>query len=196
MNGSPAPDGEDRLFTAQLALRPLVSADAGAIAAYLSDWDVVKQTVTVPYPYDERSALTWIARVGRRHEEGRQYAFAITRRVDDAMVGVSSLTLIPSPPISGPKSSSEGVFFGEIGYWLGRPHWGQGYGTEAVEAITALGLETLGLRRIEAILFKDNPNSKRVLEKCGYELKRAETRRYPDRGGKRKVLLYAARQQN
>lgn len=174
-------DVDPRLFTPQLVLRPMAPRDAGAMARHLSEWDIVKQTATVPFPYDERSALTWIARVGRRHAEGREYAFAITRAGDDELIGAISLGL-SNDPVSGRV--------GEIGYWLGLAHWGRGFASEAVGAVTALGLEDLGLNAIEAVVFKENKNSRRVLERCGYRFLHAEIRRYPDRGGRRKVLLF------
>ena len=177
-------DADPRLFTAQLVLRPMETRDARALALHLSEWDIVKQTATVPFPYDERSALTWIARVRRRHAEGREYAFAITRAGDDELVGAVSLSFA-SDPVSGRT--------GEIGYWLGLPHWGRGYAPEAVSALSKFGLEALGLDAIEAVVFKENKSSKRVLEKCGYRLLRSEVRRFPDRGGRRKILLYAIR---
>ena len=170
-----------KLFTDQLVLRSVESRDAPQIALHLSEWDVVKQTSTVPFPYDERSALTWIARVGRRHKAGREYAFAITRRDDDELVGAVAMAI----------SSEDDGQIGEIGFWLGMPHWGQGYAREAVQALTAFGIEGLNLKRIDAVLFRDNKNSKRVLEKCGYRKDRAEVRDFPDRGGRRKVLLYS-----
>lgn len=173
-----------RLVTAQLVLRPVESRDAAQIATHLSEWDIVKQTATIPFPYDERSALTWIARVGRRHREGRQYAFAITARDSDELIGAIALA-VEDYPVTGRT--------GEIGYWLGLPFWGRGYASEAVAAMTAFGLDCARLDRIEAVVFKENRSSKRVLERCGYRLERAEVRRYPDRGGRRKVLLYAIR---
>ena len=173
-----------RLFTAQLVLRPMEDRDAKSMAALLSEWEVVKQASTVPHPYDERSALTWIARVRRRHLAGRQFAFAITRPGSDELIGSVALTVLPEP----------GGHIGEVGYWLGRPFWGQGYGSEAVEALTDFGLNALSLSRIEAVVFKDNKSSCRVLDRCGYRLERTEVRQYPDRGGRRKILLYSISQ--
>ena len=177
----PAEGSSDRLLTAQLILRPMEARDAGAIARHLSEWDIVKQTATVPFPYDERSALTWIARVRRRHAEGREYAFAITAPGHDELMGATSLSFT-SDPVSGRV--------GEIGYWLGLPFWGRGYASEAVQTVTRFGLDTLGLDSIEAVVFKENKKSARVLQRCGYRLLRSETRHYADRGGRRKVCLF------
>lgn len=58
----------------------------------------------------------------------------------------------------------------EIGYWLGRPFWGQGLATDAVRTLTAYAFDEYDLVRLWAGVFAWNPASCRVLEKCGYEL--------------------------
>lgn len=58
----------------------------------------------------------------------------------------------------------------EVGYWLGEPFWGRGIMTIALKLITKHAFDTLKLKRIEAALYTNNQVSKRVLEKCGYEL--------------------------
>jgi [ribosomal protein S5]-alanine N-acetyltransferase len=58
---------------------------------------------------------------------------------------------------------------GELGYWIGAAHWGRGYATEAVIAMTAYGFEQLDLVRIQAGVFEWNPASTRVLSKAGYQ---------------------------
>ena len=55
----------------------------------------------------------------------------------------------------------------ELGYWIARSHWGQGYATEAARAVLGLA-EALGHRRIFAGHFADNPASGRVLAKAGF----------------------------
>ena len=57
---------------------------------------------------------------------------------------------------------------GEVGYWIGKPHQGQGIATIALELITEYGLNVLGLNRLFAGVFSNNAASIRVLEKCGY----------------------------
>ncbi len=55
----------------------------------------------------------------------------------------------------------------ELGYWIARAHWGQGYATEAVRAVLPLA-RALGHRRVVANHFADNPASGRVLAKAGF----------------------------
>jgi RimJ/RimL family protein N-acetyltransferase len=59
-------------------------------------------------------------------------------------------------------------FNAEVGYWLGRAHWGKGLATRALAALTRHGFERLGLHRLHASVFEGNDASARVLCKCGY----------------------------
>lgn len=55
-----------------------------------------------------------------------------------------------------------------LGYWLGRQHWGHGYMTEAAKAATACAYTKLGIGFVTAACFTGNHRSYRVLEKCGF----------------------------
>ena len=56
----------------------------------------------------------------------------------------------------------------ELGYWLGRVHWGQGHMTRVVAAYLGWAVPALALRRIEANVLDTNPASARVLVKNGF----------------------------
>ena len=56
----------------------------------------------------------------------------------------------------------------ELGYFVGKPFWGQGIATAAAKAVTAYGFQTFGLMRIFAKVKISNGASARVLEKVGY----------------------------
>ena len=55
----------------------------------------------------------------------------------------------------------------ELGYWIGKTYWGQGYATEAVAAMMHFGFEVKGYHRLYARHFASNPASGRVMQKCG-----------------------------
>jgi ribosomal-protein-alanine N-acetyltransferase len=59
-------------------------------------------------------------------------------------------------------------FSAEVGYWLGRAHWGRGIATRVLGAITEYGFERHAMVRLYAGVFEGNEASARVLEKCGY----------------------------
>jgi len=52
----------------------------------------------------------------------------------------------------------------DVGYWIGREHWGRGVATAALRAF----LEELHERPLFAHVAEHNVGSSRVLEKCGF----------------------------
>ena len=56
----------------------------------------------------------------------------------------------------------------ELGYWIGKKYWGNGYVPEASKELIRHGMEDLGLDRIWCLCRTDNHNSIRVQEKCGF----------------------------
>lgn len=161
------------LETARLLLRPLALDDARHFTALFDgDWDAVKQTGRMPYPPIEPEIRRWIA----RHIGARNHAFLLTRKGDRAVLG------------SGGFGGGLGCWgrVAELGYGLGRAYWGWGYATEAVQAMVHHA-GALGLRRLDAYSFVENPASARVLEKAGFSDLGVIRRNYPVRGGQRAV---------
>ena len=66
----------------------------------------------------------------------------------------------------------EGTDDVELGYYLGRAAWGQGYATEAARACLDYGFETIKLPRIVATVRLENAASRHVLEKLGFHHER------------------------
>jgi RimJ/RimL family protein N-acetyltransferase len=58
----------------------------------------------------------------------------------------------------------------EIGYWVRTAHSGNGYMTEAVEAVTALATDGLMMQRVEIRCDVKNRRSAAVAERAGYTL--------------------------
>ena len=63
----------------------------------------------------------------------------------------------------------------ELGYYLGRVAWGQGYATEAGRACLEYGFGTAGLPRIVAVVRTENDASRKVLHKLGFRHERDGT---------------------
>ena len=62
----------------------------------------------------------------------------------------------------------------EIGYWLAKPFWGQGYIPEAVQALTARCFAG-GAAQVWCAHFPENSKSRRVIEKCGFRYRATES---------------------
>ncbi len=98
----------DPIETERLLLRPLVPADAPAIARLVGDFEVSRWLSVVPHPYCEADACAFIDTIAGAWDR------AIT--CQGTLIGV--------------------VGIGDsLGYWLGRPFWGRGYMSEAAAAL-------------------------------------------------------------
>lgn len=143
------------LETPRLELRPFSPADAPEVHRLAGDRAVAETTLTIPHPYPAGAAGEWIATHGEEFDAGRAVSFCVESRLDDALLGAISLGL---------ETEHDRA---ELGYWIGRPHWGRGYATEAAEAILGYGFAKLGLNRVYAYHFSKNTASGRVLQKAG-----------------------------
>ncbi len=147
-----------RLATKRLILRPFAISDGAAVEQLAGARAVADTTLTIPHPYPAGGGATWIA----NHDDAWRRNVGLTLAIclgpaDDGLVGAISLQL------SAPHSH------GELGYWIGTGHWGQGYATEAARALTAYAFTTLALHRVQGRHFTRNPASGRVLQKLGMQ---------------------------
>ena len=58
----------------------------------------------------------------------------------------------------------------EVGWLIGRDHWGQGYATEAGKAAVRYAFDHVGVERLICIVDPRNRSSRRVAEKLGLRL--------------------------
>lgn len=58
----------------------------------------------------------------------------------------------------------------EIGYWIGKPYWGQGLIPEAVKALLSRCFNDLYLNTVWCGYYEGNIKSKRVCEKNGFKI--------------------------
>ena len=119
----------------------------------------------IPYPYPEGAAEEWLADHAELIRSGQAAVFAVCLKDTQASTDSEE-----SPELIGTVGLAiSGLdHLAEIGYWLGRDYWGQGFCTEAVIAVLDYGFETLGLHRIFAQHISRNAASARVLEKSGF----------------------------
>ena len=138
-------------------MRSLRNADLGDLVALINNWEVARWVSSVPHPYTEIDGRGWVARVQQDHAIGRPRRFAIAMKETDRLIG--------GVGIDG--STGDGSDEPALGYWLGQPHWRNGYAREAVAAIIDYGLRTLGIETIRAYTDPDNVASQKVLLRCG-----------------------------
>lgn len=56
-----------------------------------------------------------------------------------------------------------------LGYWIGRPFWGQGLMTEALQAMIRHAFVDLGCNAVWGGHYVENPASGKVMEHCGMQ---------------------------
>ncbi len=145
------------LETDRLLLRPFTLEDAADVQRYAGDIDVARMTSSIPHPYEDGMAEEWISTHAAALAAGVSITWAVELQEDERLIGAISLKL---------DRDSEAC---EMGYWMGKPYWNQGYGTEAAMAVIVYGFESLELHRIYARHYTDNPASGRVMEKAGMQ---------------------------
>lgn len=152
MNGAGAPK--------LVVLVPVGPRHTRALQAMAADVEVTAGT-GLPYPYPPDGAATFVGLALQARAQGTGYHLAILG--DGRCVGICGIKSIDPTRRSG-----------EIGYWLGRAHWGKGIGARAVIALCALARDELGLRWLTAYALESNTRSRRLLERCAFVPTRRE----------------------
>jgi ribosomal-protein-alanine N-acetyltransferase len=127
------------LFTERLILRQVEVSDAEQLELLINDFDVASTTLNIPYPYPKGSATAFI------------------NKENDAFMGSIGMNI-------NQKHNRA-----ELGYWLGKRYWNQGYVTEGVKRIIKYGFEELKLNKIHAGALTRNPASSSVITKSGMQ---------------------------
>jgi len=143
------------LQTERLTLRVYALSDIPALMPLIGTREVAATTLRIPHPYTESDARHFIASSQEDHSSGTGLHLAIVLRESGPLCGGVGLRIEPDHRRA------------ELGYWIGVPYWGKGYATEAARAVVEYGFGTLGLHRIFASHFANNPASARVLRKIG-----------------------------
>lgn len=142
-----------RIATDRLILRAPGRGDAEAIYRGINDFDVVRMLSRAPWPYRFEDAEAFLAGVSGRDPDTDRPLSIIHR--EHGLIGGCGF------------HSDAGRPFPELGYWLARAHWGQGYASEAAAAALAWARDGWGKRAIRSAHFVENAASGRVLIKAG-----------------------------
>ncbi len=138
--------------TKRLTLRPGWPEDAPALAQAIAHEAVVTKISRAPWPYTVEDARAFLER---------------PRPLDDAALLIT-IPDGPEPRIIGCIGIHPEGERHELGYWLTPAAWGRGYATEAGRHMLSLARHALGITRLQAGHYVDNPASGRVLAKLGF----------------------------
>jgi len=141
--------------TERLLLRPFELSDARDVQRLAGDKAIAATTLSIPHPYEDGMAEEWISTHQAKFEAGTLSNFAVVLRASDELIGAIGLVIVPRFERA------------ELGYWIGRPYWKNGYCTEAGQAVLQYGFSILKLNRIHASCLTCNPASGKVMQKMG-----------------------------
>ena len=162
------------LETQRLFLRHWEDGDAEKLYEYASDPDVGPIAGWPPHRSVEESR-----QVIRDVFSGKE-AYAVCRREDGQPIGAIELKLRGHTDLTDREDECE------LGYWLGKPFWGQGMIPEAAGEMLRHAFEDLHMTRVWCGYYEGNEKSKRVQEKVGFRYQwRSENVDVPLMGEKR-----------
>ena len=145
------------LHTERLILRSFTLKDAQDVQRLAGERDIAANLTNMPHPYEDGMAEEWIRSCYEKFENGQEVNFAITLKTTGSLVGGTGLRIEQKHDRA------------ELGYWIGKPYWGNGYATETAQAVVTYAFEALKLNRILAYHYKRNIASERVLQKIGMQ---------------------------
>lgn len=140
----------DTISTPDLLLRAPVLSDADAMQRLANNENIYRVLARLPHPYTKDHAIDFITNLARTDEE---HAYAIVH--GGQLIGVIGLHL-------------KGKQAPELGYWIGEPHWGHGFATQAAIALIGAARAVDSNLTIYSRALASNLRSRRVLAKSGF----------------------------
>lgn len=145
------------LTTERLELRKLREDDAEAVFEVFRDPEVMRYWSSTPMK-ELDDALALILQTHDLAQSKTLYQWGIASRSTGGVAGTCTLFRLDFTHRRG-----------EIGFALGRKHWGQGIASEAVGRLIGLSFNELNLHRLEADVDPRNDRSLRLLERQGFQ---------------------------
>jgi len=139
--------------TERLILRAPRLSDAPRVAALANDFAVAANLSRMPFPYGPAEAEAFLGAMANL-DWNLDARFAIEHR-DEGLIGMIGL------------EGADGLG-PELGYWLGRAYWGQGFATEAARAALVWARDDWGRKLVTAGHHAENHASGEVLVKAGF----------------------------
>jgi RimJ/RimL family protein N-acetyltransferase len=169
------------LYTPRLVLRPFAMSDAPMVKRYAGEREIANGVGRLPHPYEDGMADAWIMTHEELFATNKEAIWAIVESDDNALIGSIGLIL------------SAEDHNAELGYWIGLPHWGAGYATEAARELVRYAFEQHEQPRLEKVYarhFGRNAASGRVLQKIGMTEEGLQRKHFMKWGTLEDLVLY------
>ena len=162
----------------RLLVRPLTKADLSDLMQVNGDAAVTR---FLPYATwtSPADADAWYQRMADIQATGTAVQLVLVERLSGRAIGTCLLFRF-----------DEGSARTELGYVLGRAHWGSGYMHEALVAVIDVAFGALSLRRLEAEVDPRNAASGRLLQRLGFTREGLLRQRWVTRGEAKDVEMY------
>lgn len=164
--------------SARLHVRLVVESDLPALLEVNGDKEVTKFL-----PYATWSSMTdadaWYKRMSGIQATGLALQFVVAEKQTGTAVGTCLLFRF-----------EEASARAELGFVLGRAHWGTGYMGEALAALIDYAFGSMALRRLEAEVDPRNVSSGRLLQRLGFTKEGLLRQRWADKGEVKDVEVY------
>lgn len=141
----------------RVRLRWMSETDIDALYTIFSNVEVMRYWSSPPIS-DRNAAALILKGVHDGFQNRTQLKWGLATRADDALIGTVTL-----------YNLSFDNRRAEMGYALGRAHWGNGYMHEALQTLLGYAFGVLDLHRIEADVDPRNGASIRTLERLGFQ---------------------------
>lgn len=168
-----------RIATERLILREFTTDDWPDVLAYQRDPRYLRYYAWTDRSENEVRDFVQMFLDEQQQKPRLRFQLAITLPDDNALIGNCGIR-------RKPNNDSEA----DIGYELSPEHWGNGYATEAVQALVDLGFGEWGLHRVSSWCIADNEASVRVLERLGLKLEGRLRENEEFKGRRWDTLLY------
>lgn len=144
------------LETPRLRLRHVREADVETLLAVFGDPEALRYWGHGPLA-DLAAARAYVRQMEAGFASRSLFQWVVADREGDGLIGTVTLF-----------DWNRDHRRAEIGFMLGRAHWGQGFAQEAVRAALRFGFDAMDLHRVEADVHPENAASLRLLERLGF----------------------------
>jgi RimJ/RimL family protein N-acetyltransferase len=162
-----------------LVLRPWRLDDVPRVTEICQDPEISRWT-SVPSPYKEEHARTWIEQTIRDWDDHRHAAFAVTDAVTGEVIGAIGL-----------RFHEDYALQASAGYWVAKEARGRGAATGALKLVSRWVLVELGLPRVQLITDPANVPSQKVAERAGFKEEGLLRSYFEFRGRRRDCLMFS-----
>jgi RimJ/RimL family protein N-acetyltransferase len=154
---------EPRLVTERLVLRRWEESDLEPFASLNGDPETMRH-FPAPLPWEASDAM--VHRIEEGFERDGLGHFAVELVATGQLAGAVGLSKVPPPMPFAPAV--------EVGWRLDRRYWGQGYATEAAQAVLRHAFCDKGFDEVVSFTAAVNEPSRAVMERLGMQRDPAE----------------------